>query len=396
MKIKLVYGAPCSGKSRYVKENAGEHDLIWDFDKLLMACTNRTQQISGSHPMTNFIIDLRKMIIDAARKKPSVETLYITCLWVTDKLKSELEDLDFEEIFVEASKEDCFQHLAQDDARPDKGEWKMMINTWFKKHAAEESAAQNIQPRRFWNWLRDEATGERILRLDGVIGDSMWSDDEITPNKFRAELNAGDGDIVVWLNSEGGDVFAAIEIYNMLREYRGHVTIKISALAASAASVIAMAGDEVQISVAGMIMIHNPWTQAQGDSAEMTATAKMLDEVKESIINAYEQKTHLPREEISRLMDDETWLPAKKAIELGFADKILYSEESTPSQAYSRRRIMNCTETAIKTKIAAEQHTAEDNHIEENAANGKRVKVAALRRRLDLNGGKKNGFARAL
>lgn len=115
---------------------------------------------------------------------------------------------------------------------------------------------------KFWNWLRDEATGERILRLDGVISDSTWLGDEVTPQNFRDELNAGEGDVTVWLNSEGGDVFAAVEIYNMLKEYRGRVTIKISALAASAASVIAMAGDEVQISVAGMIMIHNPETCA--------------------------------------------------------------------------------------------------------------------------------------
>lgn len=239
---------------------------------------------------------------------------------------------------------------------------------------------------KFWNWLRDEATGERILRLDGVISDSTWLGDEVTPQNFRDELNAGEGDVTVWLNSEGGDVFAAVEIYNMLKEYRGRVTIKISALAASAASVIAMAGDEVQISNAGMIMIHNPWTVTQGDSAEMTSTAKMLDGVKESIINAYEQKTHLPREEISRLMDEETWLPANKAVELGFADKILYSEESTTPQAYSRRRVMNCAADAFKAHLAADNQPADKR--------GK--KIAALRRRLNLIGGLNYGTSGTL
>ena len=215
--------------------------------------------------------------------------------------------------------------------------------------------------KKFWNWLRDEATGERILRLDGVISDSTWLGDEVTPQNFRDELNAGKDDVTVWLNSEGGDVFAAVEIYNMLKEYRGHVTIKISALAASAASVVAMAGDEVQISVAGMMMIHNPWTLAQGDSAEMQSAAKMLDAVKESIINAYQRKTRLSREKISAMMTAETWLHAGKAVELGFADKIIGDTDKTPLTATagisSRQQIMNSLTTALKSTftVAAEK-----------------------------------------
>lgn len=391
MKIKLVYGAPCSGKSTYVKEHVGEHDLIWDFDKLLMACTNRTQQVTGNHPMANFVIDLRKMIIDAARSKPSLENLFITCLWVTDKLKGELEGLDAEEIFIDADKDECFQRLSNDDARPDKGEWKKLINTWFKEHSSA-----NKTPKRFWNFIGNEA-GERILRIDGAIGDSAWSSDEITPKTFRAELNAGDGDVTVWINSEGGDVFAAVEIFNMLKEYRGNVTVKIDSLAASAASIIAMAGDEVQISPSGMIMIHNPWTVIQGDSAEMRASAEMLDGVKESIINAYEQKTHLPRDEISRLMDDETWLPANKAVELHFADKIMFSENQSEAQAFSRRQVMNCATTAIKTKIAAVKKAVEDTVVGTKKSNtaGGRAEMIRARKRLKL-GGLRNGTARAV
>ena len=200
--------------------------------------------------------------------------------------------------------------------------------------------------KKFWNWLRDEATDERILRLDGVISDSTWLGDEVTPQNFREELNSADGDVTVWINSDGGDVFAAVEIYNMLKEYRGRVTIKIDGIAASAASVVAMAGDEVQISPAGMMMIHNPWTIAQGDSAQMQSAAKMLDAVKETIINAYQLKTRLSREKISALMTAETWLHAVKAVELGFADKIINNEKkslnaktSSPLVATLRRRL---------------------------------------------------------
>ena len=214
---------------------------------------------------------------------------------------------------------------------------------------------------KFWNWAKDE-TGERILRIDGAIGDSTWYGDEITPKTFRAELNSGEGDISVWINSNGGDVFAAAEIYNMLKDYRGKVTVKIDAMAASAASVIAMAGDTIEISPVGMMMIHNPWTFAEGDSAELKTAARMLDEVKESIINAYELKTKLPREKISKLMDAETHMNAHKAVELGFADKILFSENST-AQAFSRQTILNCTREAIKAKLAAEKKSTPDNRV---------------------------------
>ena len=145
--------------------------------------------------------------------------------------------------------------------------------------------------RKFWNWIRNETDGERTLVLNGEISDETWYGDEVTPALFRKELDAGTGDITVWINSPGGDVFAAAQIYNMLMEYKGDVTVKVDALAASAASVIAMAGTEVLMSPVGMMMIHNPMTIAIGDSKEMQRAGEMLDEVKESIMNAYEIKT---------------------------------------------------------------------------------------------------------
>ena len=148
----------------------------------------------------------------------------------------------------------------------------------------------------------------------------------MTPKLFKDELGAGNGPITVWINSPGGDVFAAAQIYNMLMDYPYDVTVKIDGLAASAASVIAMAGTTVEMSPVAMMMIHNPATIAIGDSEEMKKAVKMLDEVKESIMNAYEIKTGLARDKISKLMDAESWFNAKKAVELGFADKILFSD----------------------------------------------------------------------
>lgn len=217
---------------------------------------------------------------------------------------------------------------------------------------------------KFWNWLKDEATGERILRLDGAIAEVSWFDDEVTPKKFREELNAGKGNISVWINSPGGDVFAASQIYTMLRDYSGgSVTVKIHGLAASAASVVAMAGTVVEIAPTAMMMIHNPSMLACGDTAEMKAAIKTLNEVKESIINAYEIKTKLNRDEISRLMDAETWFNANKAVELGFADKVMFSEnqptENLSAVAFSRVAVTNSLLDKIRSK-----KNAVDNHVD--------------------------------
>ena len=167
------------------------------------------------------------------------------------------------------------------------------------------------------------APAERILHLNGTIAEESWFDDDVTPQLFADELNAGSGNITVWINSPGGDCVAAAQIYNMLMDYKGSVTVKIDGIAASAASVIAMAGTKVLVSPVSMLMIHNPMTVAMGDSTEMEKAIEMLASVKDSIINAYEIKTGLSRAKLSHLMDAETWMDANKAVELGFADEIM-------------------------------------------------------------------------
>lgn len=209
--------------------------------------------------------------------------------------------------------------------------------------------------KKFWKWKNKmvtnqetmEQTPERTLFLNGTIAEESWFDDEVTPQLFRDELNAGNGDITVWINSPGGDCIAAAQIYNMLMEYKGNVTIKIDGIAASAASVIAMAGTKVLVSPVSMMMIHNPMTVAMGNTNEMQKAIAMLDEVKESIVNAYEIKTGMSRAKISHLMDAETWMDANSAVEMGFADEILQRsvtdevEIPTVSMVYSQAAVTN-------------------------------------------------------
>lgn len=237
--------------------------------------------------------------------------------------------------------------------------------------------------KKFWNWKNKTVTNqetqtqsqERILFLNGTIAEESWFDDEVTPALFKDELNSAEGDITVWINSPGGDCVAAAQIYNMLMNYKGNVTVKIDGIAASAASVIAMAGNKVIVSPVSMIMIHNPATIAAGDTAEMQKAIAMLDEVKESIINAYEIKTGLSRAKLSHLMDAETWMDANSAIEMGFADEIMQRnaaedelEVPNVSMMFSRASVTNSLmeKVAEKCKIAqkAKNEIASDDLLE--------------------------------
>ena len=222
--------------------------------------------------------------------------------------------------------------------------------------------------KKFWKWKNQTATetapAERTLFLNGTIAEESWFDDDVTPQLFKEELMAGSGNITVWINSPGGDCVAAAQIYNMLMDYKGDVTVKIDGIAASAASVIAMAGTKVLISPVGMMMIHNPATIAWGDTAEMQKAIEMLASVKDSIINAYEIKTGLSRAKLSHLMDAETWMDAHKAVELGFADGILGRadlpeavEPPAVTMLYSKAAVFNSLMDKIAAKCATKPKT---------------------------------------
>ena len=222
--------------------------------------------------------------------------------------------------------------------------------------------------KKFWDWARD--SDERVLYFDGEISEETWWGDEITPRLFRDELFSSEGDITVWLNSPGGDCVAASQIYAMLMDYKGNVTVKIDGIAASAASVIAMAGTDVLMAPTSLMFVHNPLTVAIGDSEEMQKAIAMLGEVKESIISAYELKTGMSRLKISNLMDAETWLNAQKAIELGFADGMLtraperVTDLTVNSYQFSRRAVTNSLLNKFEHMQAVKQSAAEKPPIE--------------------------------
>jgi len=190
---------------------------------------------------------------------------------------------------------------------------------------------------KFFN-LKQTSENEVEIRIDGdIIPDEYkyfyeWFNDPFTsPKVFRDMLKKYEGkNLTVWINSPGGDIIAGAAIYTALKEFKGKKTIKIDGCAASIASVIAMAGDEILMSPTSLMFIHDPWGQFEGNANELQKGIEALNVCKEIIINAYEQKTGLPREKLSKMMEDETWFSPQQAIENKFADGVLYESEEKP------------------------------------------------------------------
>lgn len=228
-----------------------------------------------------------------------------------------------------------------------------------------------MKTKKFWNLITNQAEDgqvERILELYGTIAEESWFDDDVTPKMFREELFSDSGPVTVWINSPGGDCIAASQIYSMLMDYPGKVTVKIDGIAASAASVIAMAGTEVLMAPTALMMIHNPATMAFGDHNDMKAAVKMLDEVKQSIINAYSIRTGLKDEELSRMMEAETWMNARKAIALGFADGMLEDSKRAVTDVAAFSFAQRTSEDSLKAKLVAKYSKQKTNNGREISA----------------------------
>jgi ATP-dependent Clp protease protease subunit len=179
-------------------------------------------------------------------------------------------------------------------------------------------------PKQFWKWSNGVEATESKLILEGVISSEDWWGDglDVTPQAFREELNKRSGDLVVSINSPGGDVFAGVSIYNTLSEYdKGSVTVEVNGLAASIASVIAMAGDKVVMLPGSSLMIHKPWSLGIGNADELKKVIDALDSIESSLVPIYTARTGLSDERIKQMLTDETWLNPQEAVELGFADE---------------------------------------------------------------------------
>lgn len=181
---------------------------------------------------------------------------------------------------------------------------------------------------------------DTTINILDPIGYDWWSDSGVTAKRISAALSKMNGaDVTVNINSPGGDVFEGLTIYNLLREYEGHVTVRVLGLAASAASFIAMAADEVQIARAGFFMIHNAWTVSAGNRNDMREMADFLEEIDDTIADIYHVRTNSKIDDLKGQMDKESWINGKNAVAQGFADSFLDSdvvEENTSNKSHER------------------------------------------------------------
>ena len=224
---------------------------------------------------------------------------------------------------------------------------------------------------KFWKWSKDEVSSNSSeLILEGVIASESWWGDEVTPAMFREELKKHSGDLTVRINSPGGDVYAGVSIYNALVEHDGKVTVKVDGLAASIASVIAMAGDSIVMNPGAMMMVHKPWTVAMGNSDELEEAAAYLKKVGSSIVPIYTERTGQTEEKVNELLEAETWMTASEAVELGFADEAIKPKSNLSDAVNNALNYLKPVNNAlmqpvmsIKTKLEAE-HDA--NKVEED------------------------------
>jgi ATP-dependent protease ClpP protease subunit len=195
----------------------------------------------------------------------------------------------------------------------------------FLKSFKNQSHIEQLKKvERKFETLQNESTNATEITIYGIIGDSWW-DDSVSASDIDNALKSITGDIVINLNSPGGDAFDGIAIYNRLKKHDGKVTINVDGWACSAASVIAMAADELIMGLGSMIMIHEASTIVWGTKTDMRKEADVLDNLEDGIIDIYMTKANIEREEIRNMVDAETWFSAQKAIEIGFATSTVTS-----------------------------------------------------------------------
>lgn len=203
-----------------------------------------------------------------------------------------------------------------------------------------------VSPLAFDRWnpaIKASDENENTIGIYDPIGYDYWDDSGVTAKRISAALRSLDGaDVVVNINSPGGDVFEGLAIYNLLREYKGHVTVRVLGVAASAASFIAMAADEIQIARAGFFMIHNAWTGLWGNRNDLRETADFLEQIDDTIADIYHVKSGLSMDELKADMDKERWINGRDAIDSGFADAFLPSDV-----------VVEDTKNSTKEKVAA-------------------------------------------
>lgn len=198
--------------------------------------------------------------------------------------------------------------------------------------------------------IKAAADEDRTISIYDVIGEDWWTGEGVTAKRIAAALRQmGKGPVTVNINSPGGDLFEGLAIYNLLREHDGEVTVKVLSLAASAASVIAMAADTIQIARAGFLMIHNAWILVAGNRNDLREIADWLEPFDAAMVDVYSSRTGMDSEEVAALLDAETWIRGSDAIDMGFADEFLPSDQVAEKDGQANALAVRRIESALRS-----------------------------------------------
>ena len=326
MGVKIIYGPPCSGKSTYVSENLADDDIRFDYDSIMQSISNKkSHEYSDLH--LPYVIKYRGLIIEQANKDEGMNNVYIIATRLTDKLNEELTGMDVEYKLIETTKEECYEFLETDSSRVDKEFWKQKIDDWFAWHdeylgEGGELVKKAKKPENSSKLMtvKNLTAKSADLYIYGEIVDNSdfkWDEAEVMPSDVLATLNAVEGseELNIYINSPGGGIFAGQAIYNILKRNKAKKIVHVDGVAASMASVIAMAGDVINIPSNAFLMVHNPWAVAMGNANDFRKMAEDLDVISVSLLAVYMENTKegVTEETIKDLLDAETWMNGEEA-----------------------------------------------------------------------------------
>lgn len=205
---------------------------------------------------------------------------------------------------------------------------------------------------RFYNFEKINDEKAAIYIYGDIVSEKWWSDTDVDPTTFKDELaELGDvNEIDVHINSFGGEVYAGFAIHNLLKQHKASINVYIDGIAASIASVIAMAGDRIYMPKTALMMIHNCWTWASGDSKELRKTAEDLDKVGEAIKSSYLNKVNITKEELERLLDEESLMTAEECLSKGFIDEIIQDDKEIQNKYTNKTLLKMYNKMNNKTK----------------------------------------------
>ncbi|CAM4400539.1 hypothetical protein BAMA111019_23060 [Bacillus manliponensis] len=386
MKIKVIYGPPCAGKSTYVNESISDNDIRFDYDLIMQSISNRNSHVYSDNHLP-YVVQYRELIISMAAEDDKMDTAYILATKITNKLQEELEGKNSEFLLIETSKEQCYENLNNDETRPDKDFWKEKIDSWFDwyedylkevKNLKDDHKDKKQQSNKFWEIKMSANKNTADIFIYGEITKYAWEDyGEVSSIIFKNELEAlGDGieTINLYINSPGGSVFEAMAMISMLQRHPADIISHIDGVAASCASVLPMISKRIIMPSNSLMMIHHAMTGAWGNAKQLRKAADDVERISKAMCQYYLDRAgdKMSEETLSEMLEEDTWLTAEQCLELGLCDEIVEANQAVayafddkwakqyqnvPKQLLhlqSSTPTMSVDEKALREKIAEE------------------------------------------